>query len=107
MDINKEWYDKLPRVEGSYRLFFRNCVMCGQPKVTFTQEYLGQTSSPPEGIRTHWGLPKVVLGVKSKAGYLCDSCGHFKERIEELRELEKKIELAEKKIMEYKAVFGT
>ena len=100
MDINKEWYDGQRGREGTHRLFFRKCNMCGQHKVLFTQKCLGESSSPPEGCRTHWATPKLILGTSSKEGYLCDSCGHFKERFTELKKLEKQIELAEKKLNE-------
>jgi len=88
--------------KGSYRLFFRKYGSYGQHKVVFIQKCLGQTSSPPEGIRTNWATPLLVIGVESESMFLCESCGHFSDRIELKEELEEKIKMAKIKINEIK-----
>ena len=101
---NQFWSLGRHGTKGSTRLFFGKCASCGQHKVLFIQKCTGQTSNAPEGIKTHWRTPKVLLGVKSDAGYLCDSCGHFKDRHEYLSKIENQVRQAEKKLDEIRVV---
>ena len=101
---DKEFTLGNPRTKGSYRLFFRKCGSCGQYKVIFTQKCLGESSGGPEGCRTHWAPPKLIIGVKSDTMYLCDSCGHLSERLEYLKGVEKKVVLAEAKLDEFRVL---
>ena len=101
---DKEFSLGKSHTEGSYRLFFRKCGSCGQYKVVFTQKCLGSTNGGPEGIRTQWSTPQLLIGVKSDTMHLCDSCGHIADRVEYFFALEKKITLAETKLDEFRVL---